>query len=182
MISLRDISSADKEMVRRWRNKPEVGKYMYTDHVITSEEHDVWFQRITNDTTCKYWIIVYESEDVGLANLYAVDLRNRRCFWAFYIISPNVRGKGVGSFVEYFVFKYVFDDLKLNKLCCEVLAFNQPVVEMHKAFGFVQEGLFRKHVVKGEEAYDIVCLGMLREEWAAKRDELREKLRAKGLM
>ena len=182
MISLRDLVPSDKDMIRSWRNMPEVGKYMYTDHVITAEEHDAWFRRVSNDPSCKYWILVCDSEDVGLVNLYAIDRRNQRCYWAFYIISPNVRGKGVGSFAEYFVFRHVFDELKLNKLCCEVLAFNQPVVEMHKSFGFVQEGLFRKHVLKGSEAHDVVCLGMLREEWEANKAKLTEKLRAKGLV
>lgn len=182
MISLRDVNPSDKETIRAWRNMPEVGKYMYSDHVITPEEHDAWFERIMKDRTCKYWIIACDSEDVGLVNLYALDQRNRRCYWAFYIISPNVRGKGVGSFAEYSVFKYVFDELRLNKLCCEVLAFNEAVIEMHKSFGFVQEGVFRKHVFKGEQAHDVVCLGLLREEWEANKGHLTEKLRAKGLV
>jgi UDP-4-amino-4,6-dideoxy-N-acetyl-beta-L-altrosamine N-acetyltransferase len=182
MISFRDLRPDDKEMIRAWRNMPEVGKYMYSDHVITPEEHDRWFQRIESDPSCRYWIIVCDSEDVGLVNLYAIDQRNRRCYWAFYIISPNVRGKGVGSLAEYFIFNYVFEELKLNKLCCEVLAFNQPVVDMHKSFGFVQEGLFRKHVFKQEQPHDVVCLGLLREEWDASKARLEEKLRAKGLI
>jgi UDP-4-amino-4,6-dideoxy-N-acetyl-beta-L-altrosamine N-acetyltransferase len=182
MISFRELMAADKEMIRSWRNMPEIAKYMYTDHVITSAEHDAWFQRVSKDPTCKYWIIVCDEEDVGLVNLYGIDSRNQRCYWAFYIISPNVRGKGVGTFAEYFVLKHVFDELKLNKLCCEVLDFNQGVVRMHKSFGFVEEGLFRRHILKGGQAHDIVCLGMLREEWEAGKATLTRKLQAKGLV
>jgi UDP-4-amino-4,6-dideoxy-N-acetyl-beta-L-altrosamine N-acetyltransferase len=181
MISLRNVTPADKEMIRTWRNLAEIRKYMYTDHVITPEEHNAWFQRITADSSCKYWIIVCDDEDVGLVNLYAIDRHNERCYWAFYVVSSNVRGKGVGTFCEYFVLQHVFDDLKLNKLCCEVLDFNQGVVRMHKSFGFVQEGLFRKHVVKDGEGHDVICLGLLREEWEANRSALKAKLQSKGL-
>jgi UDP-4-amino-4,6-dideoxy-N-acetyl-beta-L-altrosamine N-acetyltransferase len=181
MISFRDLTAADKEKIRSWRNLPEIRKYMYTDHVIGVEEHEAWFNRTIHDDASKYWIIVCDGEDVGLVNLYGIDRRNQRCYWAFYVVSPNVRGKGVGTAAEYFVLQTVFDELKLNKLCCEVLDFNQGVVRMHKSFGFVQEGLFRKHVMKGGEAHDVVCLSLLKQEWEASREALLNKLKDKGL-
>lgn len=182
MTSLRDLCSEDMDMIREWRNLPKVSDFMYTDHVISPEEHAAWFARIARDTSCKYWIIVCDGEDVGLANLYNIDRKNRRCYWAFYVVSPNVRGKGVGSYAEYAVLSYVFDELKLEKLCCEVLAFNRGVVEMHRRFGFIQEGLFRKHIFKKGEFHDVVCLAMLRAEWEQSRLELEQKLKGKGIL
>lgn len=179
MVSFRDLTPGDKDMIRAWRNLPEIRKYMYTDHVISEQEHEAWFQRITKDASCRYWVIVCDGEDVGLVNLYGIDRTNRRCYWAFYVVSPNVRGKGVGSFTEYFVLRYVFDDLQLNKLCCEVLDFNQGVVRMHKGFGFVQEGLFRRHVIRDGTPHDVVCLAILREEWEANRNDLDQKVHRK---
>lgn len=182
MIYLRDIHFEDKEMIRVWRNMPEVSKFMYTDHYITPEEHERWFQRITTDPTCRYWIIVCDEVDVGLVNIYNLDHRNQRCYWAFYIADPRARGKGVGSFVEYSVLRYVFDHLGLNKLCCEVLSFNQGVIDMHKRFGFQEEGLFREHIFKGGTYYDVVALAILRKEWEALKPEIEERLRRKGLI
>jgi UDP-4-amino-4,6-dideoxy-N-acetyl-beta-L-altrosamine N-acetyltransferase len=182
MTSLRDMTAADKEKVRLWRNLPEVNKYMYTDHQITPKEHEAWFDRVSGDPSCKYWIIVCDGEDVGVAWIFNIDPRNRRCYWGFYVVSPNVRGKGVGSFVEYSVLRYVFDELRLNKLCAEILGFNQVVANMHKGFGFVQEGCFRKHALKNGEMQDVLCIGMLREEWEGKRAEIESRLRAKALI
>jgi UDP-4-amino-4,6-dideoxy-N-acetyl-beta-L-altrosamine N-acetyltransferase len=182
VTSLREMTAGDEEQVREWRNLPEVAKYMYTDHVIGREEHATWFRKVMLDSSCKYWIIICDGEDVGVASLYSIDRRNLRCYWAFYLGSPNVRGKGVGSVVEYSVLRYVFDELKFNKLCAEVLGFNQPVVDMHKGFGFVQEGYFRKHVLKDGAMQDIFCIAMLREEWEAKKPGIEERLRAKGLL
>jgi UDP-4-amino-4,6-dideoxy-N-acetyl-beta-L-altrosamine N-acetyltransferase len=182
MTSLRDMTAADKEKIRLWRNLPEVRKYMYTDHEISSAEHAAWFNRIIENPASKYWIIVCDGEDVGLAWLFDIDRHNLRCYWGFYIASPNVRGKGAGSVVEYSVLRYVFDELRLNKLCGEVLDFNQAVVNMHKSFGFVQEGYFRKHIFKGNEMHDIFCIGMTREDWEAGKPEIEKRLRAKGLI
>lgn len=182
VIRLRDVQPEDKDLLRGWRNLPEVARYMYTDHFITPEEHEQWFVRAMQDPARRYWIIQCDGEDVGLVNLYDIDFKNRRCSWAFYVASPNVRGKGVGSFVEYTVLEYVFETLKLNKLCCEVLAFNDAVVKMHKRFGFEQEGYFRQHVFKKDGPHDVVCLGMLRSEWEARKEEITARLRAKGLI
>ncbi len=182
MTALRDMTSADKDKVRLWRNLPEVSKYMYTDHAISPEEHAAWFNRISSDPSCKYWIVVCDGEDVGVAWIFDIDQRNLRCYWGFYLGSANVRGKGVGRVAEYSVLRYVFDELKLNKLCGEVLGFNQAVMNMHMGFGFVQEGYFRKHVLKNGVMQDIFCIGMLQEEWEARKPEIESRLRAKGLI
>ena len=182
MTSLRNVRLDDMDMIREWRNLPKVADYMYTDHVISPEEHSAWFSRVLKDPAYKYWIIVCDGEDVGLVNLYDVDQENRRCYWAFYIVSANVRGKGVGSYAEYTVLNYVFDELKFEKLCCEVLSFNEGVVEMHRRFGFMQEGLFRKHILKRGAFNDVVCLAILKEEWEALRPQLEPRLRAKGVL
>jgi UDP-4-amino-4,6-dideoxy-N-acetyl-beta-L-altrosamine N-acetyltransferase len=181
-IALRDIRPGDKEKIRNWRNLPEVAKYLYTDHYITAEEHEKWFASIFDDPTRRYWMITYEQEDVGLVYLYNIDQTNERCYWAFYVAGTGLRGKGIGSFVEYSILQYVFCHLDFNRLCCEVLVSNQPVIEMHKGFGFIQEGYFRQHVIKSDQPVDVVSLAILQEEWVLKRPEIEDRMRRKGLL
>jgi len=182
MIQLRDVTFEDKDKILAWRNLPEVARYMYTDHFITAEEHEIWFERILRDPSCRYWIIVCDSVDVGVVNIYNLDEQNQRCYWAFYVADPSTRGKGVGSFVEYSVLRYVFDELELNKLCCEVLSFNEAVSNMHKRFGFQQEGFYREHIIKGREKLDVVALAMLRQEWELGKPKIEERLRGRGIL
>lgn len=182
MISLRDLRPDDEPLLLRWRNLPEVAAYMFTDHEITPEDHAAWFGAIPGDAKRRYWIIACDGEDVGLINLYDLDVANSRCFWAFYLASPSVRGKGVGSFAWYLVLRHVFDDLGLNKLCSEVLGFNEPAIELHARFGFQREGLFRQHVVKNGEPTDVVRFAILRAEWERQRAAIEARLRHKGLL
>lgn len=182
MVELRPITLDDRELVRNWRNLPEVARFMYTDHMITEEEHARWFERVLADPSCRYWVIVWDGKEVGVANLTAIDHVNSRCYWAFYLADPAVRGRGIGTYVEYALLRTVFEELSLGKLCCEVLATNPNVVALHKSCGFQQEGLFRRHVTKGGVPLDVVCLAMLKEEWERARPQLEERLRAKGLL
>lgn len=182
MVTLRELLRADSDMLLEWRNLPAVAQYMYTDHIITPDEHRKWFAAIHGDVCRKYWIVVLDGSDVGLANLYAIDRHHRRAYWAFYLADPAVRGRGVGSAVEYKVLRYVFDELGLNRLCCEVLSVNEPVIQMHKSFGFKQEGYYRQHVIKNNTPLDVVVLALLNEEWQAQRPSIEKRLRSRNLI
>lgn len=180
MIALRNLQSDDKDMLFEWRNLPEVARYMYTDHVITRAEHDAWWARLPGDATRRYWVITHDEKPVGLAYLYAIDPAHRRAYWGFYVADPTMRGKGVGSFVEYSMLREVFETRGFDRLCCEVLVTNEPVIDMHKRFGFVQEGVLRQHVEKGGARLDVVTMGILRPEWETLRATQEANLRRKG--
>jgi len=177
--ALRSVTAADSDMLFEWRTKPEVAEYMYTDHVIQRIEHDAWFAKALDDKSRAYWIIVVDDRDVGLLNLVDIDQHNSRCSWAFYIADSQLRGRGVGAYAEFEALRYVFEELELNKLCCEVLGFNAAVQKMHGRFGFTQEGLLRQHMMKDGSYHDVAVFGLLRSEWMERRDALEADLSRK---
>ncbi len=179
-ILLRDLREDDRQRLLAWRNSPEVAAYMYSDHEISQAEHDRWFDGLAGDGRRRYWVIEVNGEPVGLANLADIDHTHRRCVWAYYLASPSVRGMGVGSYVEFQIIEHVFGTLGLDRLWCEVLASNEAVWKLHMLHGFEREALFRRHVVKNGERVDVIGLGLLAEDWAARRDEMADRLRARG--
>ena len=179
-VNMRPLGPADSACVLTWRNSPEIRRWMYTDHVISQEEHDRWFSAALTDPARRYWIIELDGVPVGLANLADRSPAHRRTAWAYYLADPSVRGKGLGAYVEYFVIEHAFRELSLNKLYCEVLIDNEAVWKMHEAFGFKREALFRQHVWKDGEPTDVVGLGLLASEWSAIRESSRERLASRG--
>jgi UDP-4-amino-4,6-dideoxy-N-acetyl-beta-L-altrosamine N-acetyltransferase len=177
MIRLRLMEAADKEMVRNWRNLPEVSRHMYTDHYITPEEHEAWLDSTLRDPSKLHWIICHEDADVGVAYLYDIDQTNRRCSWGLYVADPKMRGRGIGGLVENAVLRHVFEDLGLHKICCEVLASNRPALALYEKFGFSREGCFREHIFKDGQFVDVVCLAMTRPDWEAKRPEIKRRVK-----
>ena len=179
-IILRDLIAADRARIHAWRNSPDVAAYMYTDHPISAAEHDRWFDGLAGDPRRRYWVIEVDGAPVGLANLGNIDPAAGRCDWAYYLASPAVRGLGVGSFVEFWMIDYVFSTLGLRKLWCEVLLSNEAVWGLHLLHGFQREALYRAHVIKHGAPADVVGLGLLAEDWRARRPLMLERLRAKG--
>ncbi len=180
-VTLRPLTDADKDRLLAWRNSPEVAAYMYTDRPITPEEHALWFAGIAGDPRRDYRIIEVDGAPVGLANFYDIDHAQSRAAWAFYLADPSTRGKGVGGLVEFMMLERAFGELGLAKLWCEVLASNEAVLKLHLKFGFTQEARFRAHVVKDGARVDVVGLGLLAQEWTARRQAVAGPLRRMGL-
>lgn len=170
----------DFDRLLAWRNQPEVARWMYSDHVITPEEHAQWCATVLRDPKRRYWIIELDGLPVGLANIYDLAAGDRKVSWAYYLADSAVRGRGVGAFVEFCIIEHVFGALGLNKLWCEVLLANEAVWKLHESFGFRREALFRAHVWKHGEPHDVVGLGLLATDWAAQRPISAARLQEKG--
>lgn len=175
-IKLIEIKEEDLELIRNWRNSEEVSRYMYTSDQITPEQQLDWFTKIKNDDSQKYWLIEYDNIKLGLVSIYNIKQNFKHCSWAFYLGNSDVRGAGIGSKVEYTILNYVFEIMKFNKLMCEVFSFNEKVIQMHKKFGFQQEGLFREHILKDGKFFDVVALAILKCEWDLSKERLKESI------
>jgi UDP-4-amino-4,6-dideoxy-N-acetyl-beta-L-altrosamine N-acetyltransferase len=184
-VTLRPLEDSDSGRLHAWRNSPEVAAYMYTDHAISAEEHDRWFEGLKDDQRRDYRIIEVDGAPSGLANFYDIDRVQGRAAWAYYLADPSVRGKGVGGYVEFAMIERAFAEpgqggLGLRKLWCEVLITNEAVWKLHQKFGFRQEALFRAHVVKAGAPLDVMGLGLLAEDWAAVRPAMALRLQRLG--
>ncbi len=164
-VVFRKIKETDLLMIMNWRMMPEVTKYMYTDPELNIESQKRWYAHISRDNTCKYWIIQVDGVDIGVICLVDIDKWNKRCSWGFYIADISFRGKGLAKVLEYNIYDYVFEKLKLNKLWCEVFAFNEKVIESHKKCGSEIEGIFKEHIYKNGEFFDVVRMGIIKDKW-----------------
>ena len=179
-VTLRPMTAADGDTVLAWRNSEAVAPYMYSEHVITADEHAAWLARALEGGDRRFWIIELDGAGVGLANLVKIDAVHSKCEWAYYLADPATRGRGVGSVVEVLVLGFVFERLRLNRLWCEVLVENEAVWGLHERFGFRREALLRAHVRKAGVFRDVVGLGMLAADWPAAKAAALARLAEKG--
>jgi UDP-4-amino-4,6-dideoxy-N-acetyl-beta-L-altrosamine N-acetyltransferase len=175
-ISLRLLESDDIELVRNWRNSTDVAPYMYNETHIGEEQQIKWFEKISNENSSVYWIIEFEGKKIGLASLTGIDETLSSCYWAFYLGDLSVRGGGIGAKIEYKVLEYVFNELKLNKLRCEVFTSNDKVIKMHENFGFRREAYYREHCLKNNQKFDVIGLALLQTEWSLIKEKMKNKI------
>lgn len=175
-IKLKRLTIDDIEQAREWRNSPEVASYMYDESYITEEQQQKWFEKINNLESSIYWIIEYRGKNLGLACVTGIDRILSSCYWAFYLGDSSVRGQGIGAKIEYNVLQYAFNELKINKLRCEVLVTNDKVIKMHEKFGFRREAYYREHCIKKNQKLDVVGLSLLSSEWLTIENSFKNKI------
>ena len=91
----------------------------------------------------------------------------------FCLYPPEIAGEGYGIAIEFVALNFAFDILKLHKLNCEVLDFNESVVKLHKKFGFIEEGRKRQQIFKNDRFVDVVMLGLLCSEWQIGKEKMK---------
>lgn len=171
---LRPIKDSELELMLSWRNAPAVRENMYTTHEISAAEHISWWERISGSDSQRYFMYAFQGQPLGIVGFTNLDQENQNSSWAFYA-SPNAP-KGTGSRMEFLALDYAFKELGLHKLCCEVLAFNTPVIKLHEKFGFKVEGILRDQYHREGRFIDIFRLGLLVSEWEDARDAMTSKL------
>ena len=171
---LRPIKDKELELMLSWRNEPDVRNNMYTTHEISLTEHREWWKRMNDSSTSCYFIYESQGKPLGIVGFTDIDEANQNSSWAFYASSKAP--KGTGSRMEFLALNYAFYELNVHKLCCEVLAFNTPVIKLHEKFGFKVEGILREQYQRKGKFIDVYRLGMLSNEWKAARGKMEETL------
>lgn len=164
---LRHIKEDELNIMLAWRNEPRVRRNMYTQHVISHEEHYSWWVRIKLCEDQRYYMYEYEGQPCGITSFNNIDLSNKNSAWAFYT-SPSAP-RGSGAKMEFLMLDLAFITLGLHKLYCEVLEFNRPVITLHHKFGFETEGVFKDQLFTNGEFINVHRLAILKPQWECNR-------------
>lgn len=160
---LRPMLEDDLDQVLEWRNREGVRNNMYTNHVITREEHEAWWRKQSQMPESRLCVAVVDGIDVGVVTFTHYTGEGGLATWAFYAGDTQLRG--VGNMMECAALEYAFTQLKVRKLECEVLDFNMPVVKLHMRYGFRVEGILREAYQREGQLHDVFKLALLERDW-----------------
>ncbi len=153
---------ADLERVLAWRNHPEVRRHMYTQHEITLDEHQCWFERTLQDPRKHLLIFELGNQPLGFIN-FSEFASGGVIDWGFYV-APNAP-KGSGRKLGQAALNHAFTQLKLHKVSGQALAHNGRSIHFHQSLGFQLEGTLRDQHFDGERYHSVMYFGLLSHEW-----------------
>ena len=159
---VRPMTRADLDMVLAWRNHPDVRRYMYTSHEIGRTEHSEWFARASADPERHLLLFERHGVALGFVNLHRMGVGGIS-EWGFYL-DPEAE-PGAGAALGRAALDFAFETLACHKVCGQALAFNQRSIAFHLKLGFGQEGVLGDQHFDGGTYYDVICFGLLAEEW-----------------
>jgi RimJ/RimL family protein N-acetyltransferase len=96
MIELRPLNDEDCERLFRWRQEPEVDRWMSELPPQTLEDHSGWFDYFRADPGQAGRIILENDRPAGFLSLNGLNSRHKRGGWGWYIGEAAARGRGAG--------------------------------------------------------------------------------------
>lgn len=163
MISFIPMNEGHLEQVLRWRTQKDVSRYMFTDIDYNLENQYKWFESIKNSNGEKYWIIKCGDAEIGVISLNGIDLKNRLTSAGYYIGEAEYRR--LGGVVLPYLYNYVFNEMKLNKIVAQIMEGNVNIIKLHALYGFRKVGILKQHVFKYDKYHDVIIFELLKENW-----------------
>ncbi len=156
-----NLNEEEIEMVRMWRNHPEVRRWMYTDHEISKEEHINFIDSLKGDNKNFYYLVYKGRKPVGVMYLNRLDPKNRNAYFGIYA-NPEEKIHGAGLILEKSAISLAFDVAQLHTLKLEVIEDNERAINFYKRMGFEEEGRLREFVFKDGRWKDVIVMGMIK--------------------
>ena len=169
-LRCRRCQEKDLEMLREWRMRPEITKYMNTEPQLTIEDQKRWFAKISKEEDSFYWILEVDDIPVGLVSLVKWDKTNKIIHTGIYIAVKEKRSMSLLIDLTVNLNVFAFEKLKVNKVAKEFLDINQDYIHFYERFGFKKEGVLRAAIYKNGKYHDLHLLGMLKDEWESLPD------------
>ena len=114
-----DITTANqdlKESVLSWRNHIDIRKNMYTDDIITIQNHVAWLDALKKSNTIKVYVAYKDDKAIGVVSINNINNLHKNADWAFYLNPDFLHTKGLGTLMEYHFLNYIFDNFNIEKL------------------------------------------------------------------
>jgi len=163
MISFRKLSVDDLSLVLEWRTSEHVTKFMYSDIEKNIDNQKKWFEKISNDDSQYYWIILCKEVPIGLISLNNINRQHQKASFGYYIGDLNY--SIIAGRIHPYLYNFVFFQLGLNKLYAEVMEGNDGMMKMHTYYGFSHLATFKEHIYKYKQFHDVAYFELLSATW-----------------
>ena len=81
-------------------------------------------------------------------------------------------GRGYGRDAVRVILRYAFIMRNLNRVWLQTGSLNERAIRCYRACGFVEEGVLRQHDWSDGGRRDVMCMGVLRDEWEASQPRM----------
>ena len=135
-IELVRLEAENIELLRQWRNAPEIVKNMEFQEYITSEMQVKWFQKI-NDINNFYFLIRKNKEWIGMIHLSAINYHKNTADAGIFISKQSYINTSIPAHASFALLDFAFDDLKLKSIYIKVHKNNKKALKYNQHLGFL---------------------------------------------
>jgi len=169
LVRLVAPTEADAPILARWTEDSDYLRAMDTDYARPLSPEQVT-QALSPDqpdpNSVHFHIRTLEDDRlIGFVALHSIEWNNGAGMLSIGIGEPDYRSKGYGSDALRLVLRYAFHELNLYRVGLDVIDNNSRAIRTYEKMGFQQEGAVRAAVLRDGRRYDLVLMGILKDEW-----------------
>jgi UDP-4-amino-4,6-dideoxy-N-acetyl-beta-L-altrosamine N-acetyltransferase len=167
-VKLERLTETDLELVRNWRNSPEISQNMAYREYITPEMQKDWFHSINNINNF-YYIIKYRGKKIGLVNSKNLNWEERTCEGGIFIWDKKYTDSFVPLLATLCIIESGFYFLNWKKVFVHVLKNNASAIYMADKLGY--------KICEEQESEENLKYYLTRENYITKAGNLRKAVR-----
>jgi UDP-4-amino-4,6-dideoxy-N-acetyl-beta-L-altrosamine N-acetyltransferase len=133
-VDLKSITVADLELIRQWRNHPDVSKYMFFKDEITKDQQRKWHTSLRlNDV---YLLIFSERKKIGVINVKNINWEERSGEAGIFIGDPHFRNSPVPMQAIFALMDAFFFEFHFKRLTAVVKRSNDKALLFNQELGY----------------------------------------------
>lgn len=152
LINFTQLNLSEVKMVLKWRNNPDVRKWMYNQDEILLENHLAFIKSLKSKKDKLYFLVKKDNEYIGVIDFH--NIKDQSLIMGIYT-NPSI--KGFGKILLENIINYSFDVLKVKKIFSEVFSGNTKAYELYKKYNFIKTDI---KIVNNKE---VICMELKNE-------------------
>ncbi len=135
-----------------------------------------FFEKIIEDNSpAHHFFSIRALDDNRLLGDINLDVINnwgsRDSFVGIGIYERENWGKGYGTEAMQLILQFGFIELNLRRITLTVFEYNPRAIRSYEKCGFQVEGRMRGRLIKDNKRWDVICMGILRDDWMEKNHD-----------
>ena len=123
-------------------------------------------ERITGETSILFAVrVAADDRLIGFVELEGFEWPHGLAWLTAAIGDRRFWGGGFGSEAVLLIVRYGFRELNLSRIALTVFEYNTRALRAYARCGFVVEGRAREFILRDGRRWDLIYMGLLREEW-----------------
>ena len=169
-VRIRNITRADIPLLVKWKNDPEIadlvrGAPINTTFEIESRRYE---KGLGEYDTLRLIIESLTGSSIGFISLGSIDKENRKAEVGMLIGEKRMWDRGFGTDALVTLLRHLFLELDFHRVGLEVFEYNVRAKKVYEKIGFTIEGLERQGLYRNGRYYDVILMGILRDEFLGK--------------
>jgi len=173
LVNLRAPELTDVERDLAWINDREVTQFLNMRYPMSLAAEEAWLRDlVSRPMSHKHATFAIETKDgrhIGNTDLFGVQPENRCATLGIMIGEKEYWSKGYGTDAMRMLLRFGFEEMNLHRIELTVDARNERAQACYRKCGFVEEARLRQHRFTDGEFQDTLWMGILRDEWEARR-------------